>query len=426
MASPVADSYSVASGGGIYGGRYNWPAWAESLAPMTWAELPGTNFLTWANANIPAGAYQGGMPFKAIVDAFCDGVFDPSSGKAYLYGGGHGDGTCNAVIEVDHATPSFSLAGQPTPPAKYPPSYVNGGTNQPGPLVYPSGAGPFSHFQDDLTDPLDTAYNTPLARASSHMYAASAVRNGVVHFFYGGYAEFNAAAGTWANVDGVDFGAQLYAISTNYNDGYLQQGTAALYDAATDRFYVTCIPGDAGGGWRSHLLKINPTTRVIESMVGILDYLGNALISSSQMFQHGRKIYVFFLLRSSTITMDTGRIYDIDTGECTYFRCAGDALSVTAGTTVECIPGTLFNGSVYRWNYASASDRGYLYQTDLTPASGAGTQADPYVLTQTKQVTGGTAPSNGLLLYRRLWCDASGAMIIMPRADSNLYALRLT
>lgn len=113
-----------------------------------------------------------------------------------MNGGGHNDGSCNAVIKVDTRTLAYSLVGQPTPPSKYPPSYYAGGNPQPGPLIYPSGAGNeilapgtstpqgYSHFRNDLTDSADVSYNTPYARKTTHMYSSSCVRNGVVHYFH--------------------------------------------------------------------------------------------------------------------------------------------------------------------------------------------------------------------------------------------------
>jgi len=441
MASPVADSYSCASGGVIAGGRQYSATWASGLAANTWTQLTGTNFLTWANANIPSGAYQGNFPFEAIVDAFSDGTFDPVTRVSYLNGGGHNDGSCNAVVKVDTRTLAYSVVGQPTPPSKYPPSYYAGGNPQPGPLVYPSGAGNeilapgtstvqgYSHFRNDLTDAADTAYNTPVARKTSHMYSSSCVRNGVVHYFYGNYGEFNANTSTWNSVDGADqsFGSQMMAFNSNFGPQMFQHGCCAVYDTVTDRAFVTFTAGDSAGSWRSHLCKTNLGTRTIEEFIGITNSANYPLLSESQIYQVGRKIYVFMNTPSgANITNDTGAIYHIDTGAVEYFNMSGDATVFANGSTIETIPAVIHNGYVYRWNYSSATDRDYLYKASITPVSGVGTKADPYILSQTKQATANAAPTNGHLIYRRLWLDPSGAILVLPRANSNLYALKLT
>lgn len=441
MVTITNDSYSCASGGVIAGGRQYAPAWAASLVPNTWTQLAGTNFLTWASANIPSGAYQGNFPLEAIVDAFSDGTFDPVTRVSYMNGGGHNDGSCNAVIKVDTRTLAYSLVGQPTPPSKYPPSYYAGGNPQPGPLIYPSGAGNeilapgtstpqgYSHFRNDLTDSADVSYNTPYARKTTHMYSSSCVRNGVVHYFYGYYGEFNANTNTWNNVDGIDqsFGSQMVAANTNYGPQMFQHGCCAVYDTVTDRAFVTFTAGDTAGGWRSHLCKINLATHTIDAFIPITNAADYPLLSESQIYLVGRKIWVFMNTPSgANTTNDTGAIYNIDSGVVEYFNVSGDAAVYSLGATIETIPAVIHNGYVYRWNYSSATDRDYLFKASLTPVSGAGTKASPYILSQTKVATANAAPTNGHLIYRRLWLDPSGAILVLPRANSNLYALKLT
>lgn len=431
MAAPVSDHYGCASGGVIAAGRNIVPSWAENLVPNTWTAISNTNFLTWANANIPAGAYQGNFPFEAIVDAFSDGTYDPVTRSAFLEGGGHNDGSCNAVVKIDTRTLEYSLACAPTPPSKYPPSYYNGGNPQPGPLIYPSGYGSpgLSHFRNDLTDPLDTPYNTPYARKTSHMYTASCVRSGVVYYFYGNYAEFNSNNGIWNNVDGADedWGNQFLAENTNFGSAMFQHGCCAVYDTVTDRAFVTFTPGDTAGGWRSHICKINLATRTIEDFIQISNAANYPLLSESQIYQVGRKIWVFMNTPSGAYkTTDTGAIYDIDTGGVEYFNMTGDA-TVYSGSNIETIPAVIHGGYIYKWLYNTIGDRDYFYKASLTPVSGVGTKADPYILTQTKTATANAAPTNGHLIYRRLWLEpVSGSILVLPRANSNLYALKLS
>jgi hypothetical protein len=54
VATPQSDNYSAATGQGIYGGRFNRPAWRRDMPPETWATIPATNKLSDLNpANDP-------------------------------------------------------------------------------------------------------------------------------------------------------------------------------------------------------------------------------------------------------------------------------------------------------------------------------------------------------------------------------------
>ncbi len=103
------------------------PAWASTYltADNTWAELPGTNFKTWGLANMPAGAYIGTAPIDAIINAYCDPATHIDGGVLIqdFYGGGHGDGTNNAVVRFNWNSLQWSMLCLPTPPSAYPPAY---------------------------------------------------------------------------------------------------------------------------------------------------------------------------------------------------------------------------------------------------------------------------------------------------------------
>ena len=88
--------------------------------------------------SVPPDDYLGTDPLGAIVDAYGDPAVG-NSGRLYFYGGGHGDGTCNAVVELDPAEFSYRLVGDPTPASAYPPGYLESGATP----TYPSGL-PFS------------------------------------------------------------------------------------------------------------------------------------------------------------------------------------------------------------------------------------------------------------------------------------------
>lgn len=129
MASPVPDSYSCASGGAIYGGRFPTPTWLSSIAAGTWGSLPNSTISSsgvgWSGTN-PGGT--GG--YQSVVDAWGGGVLNTVGcyyGSAFhsgtflvIFGGGHGDYAGNEVyaygpMESDSAT--WHRLTDPTIPA---------------------------------------------------------------------------------------------------------------------------------------------------------------------------------------------------------------------------------------------------------------------------------------------------------------------
>ena len=100
MASPVGDSYAVASGGVIAAGRHRMPAWRRSLVPLSVSQI-GDNTLASLNPNnSPAvnPSYPSGAEWSAsgghgsIVTAWNGAVWDESTGMFVLpLQGGHAD-----------------------------------------------------------------------------------------------------------------------------------------------------------------------------------------------------------------------------------------------------------------------------------------------------------------------------------------------
>lgn len=447
----TADNYTAGSGQTIYGGR----SAGGSLVDDTWTTIPGAvDFVTWANANIPAGAYGGTNPFPAIVNAFGDPAIDPDTGDMYFHCGGHGDSTCGAVIKWSRSTRTFSLAFSPTPPAKYPPLYGAPATGVLRDLTYPSGAtghggvvdtaGNHSggHFRSDLTDPADTAYNTTYARVASHMYGAAVIRKsaakplGVIHYFYNTYAEFDIATSTWVNMGQPAFtlATQLITFRAQYNAYELQQGTMAVHDSATDRFFVTLVPGDSGGGWRSGIMVIRAGTTfgdmpVIESIIESTDADYGLILESVDLRPVGRKIYVFTKPAANRYLMNGGIIFDMDTHAMQKFTLIGD----TAGsdftgnsTAQECIPSWYDGVAIRRFNYAP-SQKGFIYSVAITPESGTGTTGDPFMLRQTVRSTSGAIPNASAYAYHRaVWNAAGGYVELHPNATTIPVQLKLS
>lgn len=99
MATPVGDSYGVASGGVIAAGRYRWPAWRRAMAANTWRTIPAANKLADINpANNPATnpvypsapEWQGSEGQSGIIADWCGACYDRASDVLHLpLSGGH-------------------------------------------------------------------------------------------------------------------------------------------------------------------------------------------------------------------------------------------------------------------------------------------------------------------------------------------------
>ncbi len=401
------------------------PAWANSIAADTWTLLPGTAFAPWAKANIPAGAYYGTDPFNSIVNAFCDPANDPWLGAQYFFGGGHGDGSCNAVLKFDHQTLAWSLLGQPTPPTVYLPGYPN---TKP----YPSGRVFDGWFlpASELPDTRDHVYAAPaLARLSTHMYAAAVKRGTRLHYFYAVYAEFDTATGQWLG-RGVDLGAQLVKFRPQYGTVPLQQGTVAMYDEVTDRMFVTLTPGDAGGGWRNAIMVFNPNTRSIESVHESNASTFGLVSESLSMCRVGRDLFCFNKIGNygQPSLMNQGFVFNMDSKSFKRFVLTGDTAGSTFAfsSTQETIPSFYDGVAIRRWNY-QPNDRNKIYSVDPRPVSGSGSSTDPLVFIQTVRNIGGTVPGRPLFVYSRLMYHGGAACALMiPEATSDWVALRLS
>jgi hypothetical protein len=415
------------------------PAWAGSLLTTNnaWTSLPGTNFQTWAAANMPAGAYIGTNPIGAIVDAYCDPATGVIGGVPYqfFYGGGHGDGSNNAVVRMNWETLTYSMAALPTPPDKYPRDYgvdrllpgnsPPGSPTQPGPLRYANGATP-GYFDPN---PVHGAYSAPaLARPSSHMYDTAVLVNGKIHYHYANDAVFNTATGLWETVNSANFGAQLNAISTSLANSGFNTQSSFKYDAATGKIWGTLVPGD-GPGSRYHMVRIDAATRIIEAVIGVgTQMIGNG----STLVQVGRWLYSFKAEQTAydqPATFNAGfRIlldspYTVEAIACT--GVLAPAIAVGVGT--EVLPSTYdaVTNRIVRCNYYSASN--VIYEINPTPVSGAGTFGDPRLLTQTSRTLSNSLGSPGQYPYSRaFFYPNTRVLCFLPRANSTAYAVRLT
>ncbi len=418
------------------------PAWADEVPVDRWYSLRDTAFLPWASSNIPSGAYRGTNPLAAIVNAYGDPAHDTMAGAQYFYGGGHGDGTCNAVCAFSHQTLGWRLIGRPTEPAVYLPNYLRtseavyypsgryfggGSTTKGFPLP---GEGGWFLAAADLPARMDSPHRAAaLARVSTHMYAAAALRGQVVHYFYDTYAEFDTGSGTWTG-QGVDLGQQLLGFRRQYGAPRLQQGTVAIYDEVTDRFFITLNPGDAGGGWRSGIIVFDPVSRRIEAIHETNAASYGLVLNSVNLCHVGRDLYVFTKQGNygQPQLMNQGFVFNLDTRSFRSFVLTGDTQGSTYpfSNTQETIPSWYDGQAIRRWNHAAAF-RDRIYSVALTPLQGSGTPKDPVVLRQTARTAAWPKGVEPLFVYKRLVYHArAGCALLLPQASSNWLALRLS
>lgn len=129
MASPVADSASVASGGTIYGGRsVPVPAWLSGVAVGEWVALPNST-LTTSGAGWTGTSPGGTGTYTSIVIAWGSGVLNTTgiwrAGSfvagtfLVIFGGGHTDYAGNELYAygpLENDAPTWSRIIDPTVP----------------------------------------------------------------------------------------------------------------------------------------------------------------------------------------------------------------------------------------------------------------------------------------------------------------------
>ncbi len=433
------DAYTVASGDSLYAG---WPrpapeyAWATGLPSNTWVQLSSmSRFYDWANQPLASGGlaqsgYRGTNSLNSIINAYCDPAYDQTGEAAYYYGGGHGDGTCDALTKSNLRDLTWSRAADPTPPSVYLPQYLNT-TAQ---IDYPSGVTfsgrtfqlPTFFLDASRLDPvLDAGYIAPkLSRASTHMYAAAVYRpaSKTVHYFYNGYGEVNVDTGLWTGVD-VNLEGQIKALQANLATTQNVWGVSAIYDAVTDRAYFMVT----GGGFRNHVAQFNCTTRQVEAVYQC--NVGVTMVNASAWVQVGRKLYVFCNVGSYPLfTQPGGAIFDLDAKTFKRFVTVGESIpAIVSGRLAETIPAWYDSGAgkIRRWNYSESLTR--IYTMDLTPVGGTGTSGDPFQLAQAGQTVlanpGTFATSAGVpvayVYSRMLYHAPTGCVLVIPRSDAS-------
>lgn len=404
------------------------PAWVAGLSTTRWTELATPVFDTWVRANlVPASGYYGSNPVGSVRDAYSNPLFDAIGKTYYLAGGGHNDGSLNAVFKFDAATLSYGIAVPPTPPTAYPPAF---NTTQAA-IVYPSGA-TTGWFQSaaTLTDPRDLPYAAPFpARRAMHAYSGMTFRDGKISFYYQSIVgDADVINHTWTNLRPQTYGAQLnaYSASLGTPDQYLQDGLAAATDPVTGKGWVSLNSGSAGINARGHMLRIEPSTQTIERIIGApnvswggpsLAFVGRELYGVTSRQSPGNPN---IRLADSGFHLDTR----LDAPTAVAFTITGDVPSWSGSSPrQETVPIFSDDVAVWMWNYVSEPNA--FYRLDLTPISGAGTGANPHVLRSTRIALEASAIPPTALTYKLDYIREWGVVMILPSATARWWAIKV-
>ena len=406
------------------------PAWVAGIGTSAWTEIATSqNFQTWAATALApvSGSYRPNNlgAIESIRDAYCQPVFDASANTFYLFGGGHQDGSCNAVAAFTASTLEYSVAVAATPPSKYPSSYTQANS----PVIYPSGSNSgFFQSTATLTDPADIALAAPFAApTSTHTYDALTVSDGKLQRHYGPmFAEADLTAGNWSYVAATPYSAQFFAQSTNYANTYLGINSCCHYDSATGKVWSTFQPGDNAPSWRSHLIRIDPTTHTVDTYIQLASGAGVGLDGRESLCHSGRYLYCFgaSTVGAQAVVNRAWRL-NMDTQELIFYSLTGATAAWTNGAaSQECCP-SFHNGTYgYLWTYSADVDA--LYRVDFdTHSSGAGTFASPYVIGSTRVTLSASGIGAVAKTYRLDYVPEWSVVMLLPRANAKWWALAI-
>ena len=446
-------NYVAASGEVVrMGGFPPIPAWASSLSSRTFTSLAPFGAATWnagAGAVIPDRAYRGTDPIGAILNAYSAPAFDPITKTFYFFGGGHGDGSCNAVVSFHVPTLAWTLVCDASPTSEYSPNYIDGLGN----YTLPSGKfiGNFFRPLSQLPDLIDQPYAAVVSKPlSDHRYGSQDVRakpglSRKIRYFYAVGKTFDLETNTWVfepsftedrlqvvREMGARANIQTSGLGTNIGftdqvEHQLKQGTMSLYDEGSDSYLVTLV----GGGYRYGFFILDALT---ETCSRVVDNPGPGfqILESMPLVQVGRWAYLFTSDVSLTPdrVIDRGIRYNFDTGAIQYFNITGvtPAYEVSASTTQEGAPAwySSVTNKIAIWNH-NVTDRQSVYELDvgaLTAGGGSGTYESPYTWAMTKSALAGTAPSTVAYQYK-VYEVYPGVVMIFPHSMSSPIVIKI-
>jgi hypothetical protein len=310
--------------------------------------------------------------------------------------------------------------------AARPPDYEPTG----GYALYPSGlhTGRFE-TSSVLTDPADSGYAaSALSVPSRHTYSGCEIVeiSGVPHYMriYAAPGEWNLSTGVMRDVSQIAWGQRLLDCTGYYRNGSLRadqtaaaqgyanyfnltgnadytqgmvainggaqqigqmaRSTQSVRDPATGKFWATLNPGDWSMNGRNGIMRYSADGQTVEVVVDHdVGYANWAIELSTSLVIAGAYLYIFTVNTPGVGTNVAMRGWRIHTTTLVteWITIVGDSLEWTSGQ--EVVP-CFFDGlEIIRWNYIESRDA--VYRLNLTPESGAGTLASPYVMRQTLQ-----------------------------------------
>jgi hypothetical protein len=141
----------------------------------------------------------------------------------------------------------------------------------------------------------------------------------------------------------------------------------------------------------------------------------------------GPYVYVFSPTSSNgNLSPTRGWRIDKATRVVEHLKLEGDLPSWPENTPQqEGIPVFYDGAKVNFWNYSVDADRDAFFRVDLSPESGAGTEADPYVLSTTRRALPASGMPSPALTYDLTYVADWGVVLLLPKASAKLWAIKL-
>lgn len=313
MATPVADSYSCASGGTIAGGRSSlWSlenvpgsydagtdTWTPgrgadgrvtvaswNLVPTgRWVKVSGTRMDVLdavVKAALPNWTDRGNSDWDGVTGAWSGMAVDyETQPRAWVFGGGHHDSSNNGLYRLDMHKMAWGVEIMPTDLTGCDANYTTAGTGtftSYGPAATYEAANPNQNtvYRDEL---YGFAANAPTSR---HTYASLAYDAATDKVFMGQARMWVAdlASGTWSKR--MPFGTNVGSFSGS--TGYAFENTFGFMDGS-DYVILGTQNGNMSQAWR-----FNPDNETFSWVTGLAQGTTLALSASCK---HGNTVYTY-------------------------------------------------------------------------------------------------------------------------------------
>lgn len=453
MATPVGDSYGVASGGVIAAGRnvffssgsetgsYNtgtqvWTPGRDAngvitrasfdLVPTdgTWVEIAGTAFATQVQplltAALPSYNDPGSSDLASVLNAYNGFAHDVVGGRIFAHGGGHQDGANNGIYRCDLKKLTWAIAKLPDMQTYWPANYKANPPRDNSYTVYTNSkdavtADPTtsSFYHDEFYDPVEPLASTrnPTAR---HTYQAMTFYGGKLRHGVRRYWEWDEATDTWTSRFPLGKNATTH---TETGGGYCGEGVKGTWDEVNNRYLVTPtqISSVAGAGW-----AWNETAQTWTQPANLL---GGWEASAAVFARRGREWCSFARpTRQGDYYPPTMKVWNLDTEVRT-------TVSLTGLVQSKCVDSSRYDEATLI-EYVSAVDKFFVamsYDLNDTYADTAALPLETFWIdttagTITHEVQAGKWPvlnSNSLVKNKLFYVPQIKSLVMFPDASSN-------